>query len=170
MEKKMKKAFCPVAFTSLAVICLAAPSVTYAESGTAELLLSGVSTLNSVQMGDTTVTSSSTSGTVTTIKSSGGPFSEGASGTVQCARFARKSPSGFELEADCVGTFASGATLSLLFKRRSGDVVAGSTGEGTLQITGIAGGFAGVTGECKYQVENLPGNWNVTLSHCQWNR
>jgi hypothetical protein len=170
MEKKMKKAYCLVAFMSLAVTCLAAPSITHAESGTAELLFSGVSTLSSVQMGDTTVTSSATSGTITTIRSSGGPFAEGVSGTVQCARFSRKSPSGFELEADCVGTFATGATLSFLFKRKSGDVVAGSKGEGTLQIAGIAGAFAGVTGECKYRVENFPGNWNVTLSNCQWSR
>jgi hypothetical protein len=166
----MKNVFLTVAPLAAAVLGFTMPALSSAESGTAELLITGVSTLNSVQMGDTTVTSSATTGTVTTIKSSGGPFAEGASATVQCARFAKKSASSFELEADCVGTFPSGDTLSLLFKRRTGDVVAGSSGEGTLQVAGTGGQFAGVSGQCKYRVENLPGNWNVTMSKCQWSR
>jgi hypothetical protein len=170
LETQMKNAVQIVAPLGSAVLVLVLPTLAYAESGTAEFLLSGVSTVNSVQMGDTTVTSRGTTGTITTIKSSGGPFPESASGTVQCASFATKSASSFELEADCVGTFPSGETLSLLFKRRTGDVVAGSSGEGTLQIAGAVGQFAGVGGQCKYRVENLPGNWNVTLTKCQWSR
>ena len=41
-------------------------------------------------------------------------------------------------------------TLQLLFKRRSGDLAAGTSGEGVLHLTGGAGRFAGVSGECKY--------------------
>jgi len=28
--------------------------------------------------------------------------------------------------------------------------------------------FAGVNGQCKYKVENLPGNWIVTIAKCEW--
>jgi hypothetical protein len=89
---------------------------------------------------------------------------------VQCARFSRKTPTSFELEADCVATFTPDETLQLLFKRRTGDVVAGTSGDGTLQLSGGTGRFAGVSGQCKYKVENLPGNWNVTNSKCQWTK
>ena len=142
----------------------------HAESGTSDILLAGISTLTSIPMGDTIITTSSTNGIVTFIRSSGGPFVEGASGNVQCARFSRKTPSSFELEADCVATFAPDETVQLLFKRKTGDVVAGTLGEGTLQLSGGTGHFAGVSGQCKYKVENLPGNWNVTTSKCQWTK
>jgi hypothetical protein len=146
------------------------PLSAHAESGTADILLSGISTLTSIPMGDTMVTTSSTNGTVTFVRSSGGPFVEGASGIVQCARFSRKTPSSFESEADCVATFSPDETVQLLSKRRTGDVVAGTSGEGTLQLSGGTGRFAGMSGQCKYKVENLPGNWNVTTSKCQWTK
>jgi hypothetical protein len=58
--------------------------------------------------------------------------------------------------------------LQLLFKRRSGDLAAGTSGEGTLQLTGDNGRFAGVSGQCEYRVDNLSGNWNVTVAKCNW--
>lgn len=158
------------AVPGLAVVALVMSDLAHAESGTVEFLASAVSVLNSVQMGDTTVTASTSTGTITTVRSSGGAFPEGASGNVQCARFSRKSASGFELEADCAATYPSGDAITLLFKRKTGDIVPGSSGEGTLQITGVSGQVAGVTGQCKYRVENLQANWNVTVAKCQWSR
>jgi hypothetical protein len=73
------------------------------------------------------------------------------------------------LEADGVATFSSEDTLLLLFKRQSGDLAAGTSGEGTLHLAGGSGRFAGVNGQCKYKVDNLPGNWNVTIAKCEWN-
>jgi hypothetical protein len=151
-------------------VCLLVPISSHADSGTFDFLLSAVSIPTSVQMGDTTVTARSGSGTITFIRSSGGPFVEGASGTGQYASFSKKSPSGFELEADGVATFSSDDTLLLLFKRRTGDLAAGTSGEGTLHLPGGTGRFAGINGQCKYKVENLSGNWNVTIGKCQWNR
>lgn len=158
------------AYFIVAGLCSIASVPGHAESGTVEIVLSAISTVSAVQMGDTTVTARGGSGTVTFARSSGGPFVEGASGTVQYASFSKKTATGFELEADGVATFASNDTLELLFKRRSGDLAAGTSGEGVLHLTGGAGRFAGLSGECKYKVENLPGNWNVTIAKCQWTK
>ena len=140
----------------------------HADSGTTDIVLSAMSTVASVQMGETTVTARGGSGTITFIRSSGGPFVEGASANVQFASFSKKTPTGFELEADGVATFVSQDTLQLLFKRRSGDLAAGTSGEGVLQFTGGTGRFSGVIGQCKYKVENLSGNWGVTIAKCSW--
>jgi hypothetical protein len=139
-----------------------------AETGTADIVLAAISNVYTVQMADTTVTARGGNGTVTVVRSSGAPFVEGASATVQYASFSKKTPSGFELEADGVATFSSEDTLLLLFKRQSGDLAAGTSGEGTLYLTGGSGHFAGVDGQCKYKVDNLPGNWNVTIAKCEW--
>jgi hypothetical protein len=146
------------------------PVASHAESGTVDVLVSTVSVLTSVPMGDTTVTARSGSGTITFIRSSGGPFVEGASATAQFVSFSKKTPMAFELEADGLATFSSEDTLLLLFKRRTGDLAAGTAGEGTLQLNGGTGRFAGINGQCKYKVENLSGNWQVTICKCQWSR
>lgn len=151
-------------------LCSVMSVPSHAESGTVDVLVSTVSVLTSVPMGDTTVTARSGSGTITFIRSSGGPFVEGASGAAQFASFSKKSPVAFELEADGLATFSSEDTLLLLFKRRTGDLAAGTSGEGTLQLIGGAGRFAGINGQCKYKVENLSGNWQVTTGKCQWSR
>ena len=151
-------------------ICLITPVSSRAESGTMDVLISTVSVLTSIPMGDTTVTARSGSGTVTFIKSSGSPFVEGASGAAQFASFSKKSATGFDLEADGLATFSAEDTLQLLFKRRTGDLAAGTSGEGTLQLTGGTGRFSGISGQCKYKVENLSGNWQVTMAKCQWSR
>jgi hypothetical protein len=137
----------------------------HAESGTVDLVLSAISNVYAVQMGDTTVTARGGNGTVTFIHSSGRPFVEGASGTVQYASFSKKTPSGLELEADGVAAFSPEDTLLLLFERRSDDP--GTSGEGALRLTGGSGNFAGVNGQCKYKMDDLPGNWNV-VAKCQW--
>jgi hypothetical protein len=151
-------------------VSLLVPVASHAESGTVDVLVSTVSVLTSVPMGDTTVTARSGSGTITFIRSSGGPFVEGASGAAQFASFSKKSPTAFDLEADGLATFSSEDTLMLLFKRRTGDLAAGTAAEGTLQLMGGTGRFAGIDGQCKYKVENLSGNWQVTTGKCQWSR
>lgn len=139
-----------------------------ADRGTVDIVLAAVSNVYSVQMEETTVTARGGSGTITFIHSSGAPFVEGTSATVQYASFSKKTPSGFELEADGVATFSSGDTLLLVFKRQSGDLAAGTSGDGTLQLAGGSGRFAGVSGQCTYKVDNLPANWNVTIAKCEW--
>jgi len=99
------------------------------------------------------------------MHSSGRPFVEGASGTVQYASFSKNTPSGFELEADGVVTFSSEDTLLLLFERRLDDP--GTSGDGTLRLMGGSGRFAGVNGQCQYKMDDLSGDWNV-IAKCQW--
>jgi len=161
MEKNLVLAWFPC--------LLLASAHCHADTGTVELVLAAISNVYSVQMDDTTVTARGGNGTVTFVHSSGSPFVEGASATVQFASFSKKTPSGFDLEADGVATFISGDTLLLIFKRQSGDLAAGTSGEGTLRLAGGSGRFAGVSGDCSYKVDNLPGNWNVTVAKCEWN-
>jgi hypothetical protein len=163
----MKKTHELVCFIAAGLLSLvSAPG--YAESGTVDIVLAGISNVYAVQMADTTVTARGGNGTVTFVRSSGAPFVEGASATVQYASFSKKTPSGFELEARCCDILIED-TLLLLFKRQSGDLAAGTSGEGTLHLMGGTGHFAGVSGQCTYKVDNLPGNWNVTIAKCEWN-
>jgi hypothetical protein len=142
------------------------PMPSHAENGTVDIVLSANSNVYAVQMEDTIVTAWGGNGTVTFFHSSGRPFVEGASATVQYAGFSRQTPSGLELEADAVATFSSEDTLLLLFERRSGDL--GTSDEGTLYLMGGSGRFAGVSGQCRYKMDDLPREWNVTSSQCQW--
>jgi hypothetical protein len=150
--------------------CLIVPSLARAGSGTAELLLSGVRSLTVVDMGDMNVTAGGASGTLTIVRGSAEPFSGNVSGAVQCVIFAKKSSGGFDLEADCAASFSPEDKLFLVFKRKTGDLAAGTAAEGIEQIAGGTGKFAGVSGECRYVVENFPANWSVTTSKCQWQR
>jgi hypothetical protein len=43
----------------------------------------------------------------------------------------------------------------------------GTSGEGTLRLTGGSRRFAGVNGQCKYKTDDLPGDWNI-IANCQW--
>lgn len=135
-----------------------------------EFLGSFVANYAKSEFGDTTVTGGGSSGTITITKSSGGPFMEGTSGLIQCIVFAKKSPAGMDLEADCPASFSSEDTILYVSKRRSGDVVAGSSGEGTTQIAGGTGKFAGITGQCRYKVDYLAGNRVVSINKCQWSQ
>jgi hypothetical protein len=136
-----------------------------AASGTVDIILSAVSHAYPVQMGDTTVTASGGSGTLTFVRSSGRPFVEGSSAPVLFASFSKDTPSGLELEADGVATFSPDDTLLLLFERRSDSP--GAAGEGNLRLMGGTGRFAGVDGQCKYKADNQPQAWNLVAS-CQW--
>ena len=160
----MKKKNGFVCFAAAGLCSLVSVPV-HAESGTVDIVLSAISNVYAVQMGDTIITASGGNGTLTFIHSSGRPFVEGATATVQYASFSKKTPSGLELEADGVATFSSEDTLLLLFERRSDDL--GTSGEGTLHLTGGSGRFAGVNGQCRYKMDNLPGDWNV-IAKCKW--
>lgn len=137
----------------------------HADSGTVDIVLSATSNVYAVQMGDTTVTARGGNGTLTFIHSSGRPFVEGVSGTVRYASFSKNTPSGLELEADGVAEFSPEDTLLLLFERRSDDT--GTSGEGALRLMGGSGHFAGINGQCKYRMDNFPGDWNV-IAKCEW--
>jgi len=148
-------------------LCTLASSRSQAEGGTVDLVLSLNSKAYAVEMGDTTVTARGGSGTATLRHSSGGPFLDGAGATVQFASFSKKTISGLELEADGVATFSADDTL-LLVERRSGDRAVGASNEGTFELTSGTGRFVGVSGRCKYKIEEDSGDWNFSVANCEW--
>jgi hypothetical protein len=139
------------------------------ETGTYVQVTSLLTNYTKSERGAETVTGGSSSGTVTTVQSSGGPFIEGSSGLFECILFAKKSAAGMDLEAPCTSTDASGDKIFSVAKRRSGDVNSGS-GEGRSELLGGTGKYSGLTGSCTYKVDFLPGNRLVSISKCQWQK
>ena len=155
---------------ALLAACTAFASIARAEEGTVDIALIGVRNLTSVVVGDTTVTAGGATGGITVTRSSGAPFVEDVSGTTQCINFSKKSETRFDLEADCLATFTQADTLQFQFRRESGDLSAGTSARGVQKILGGTGRFAGIVGDCTYKVDNLPNNWNATLSKCRWHK
>jgi hypothetical protein len=148
----------------VAMACLAA-ACAHAATGTVELTLSAKVDAHAVEMGETTVTAAGGSGTLTIQNSSGRPFLDGTHAGFRFAGLTRATPSGREIEADALATFGPDDTLMLVFERHASD--AGAPDEGRLHLAGGSGRFAGVTGECRYRLEEPPGQWNVT-ARCEW--
>jgi hypothetical protein len=151
------------------VMPLASQVAVAAETGTYVQVVSLLTNYTKSERGGETVTGGSSSGTVTTVQSSGGPFIEGSSGLFECIIFAKKSAAGMDLEAPCTSTDTSGDKIFSLAKRRSGDVSSGS-GEGRRELLGGTGKYSGLTGSCTYRVDFLPANRLVTISKCQWQK
>ncbi len=142
----------------------------YADSGTYEAVASLVPQYKSMQHGDGTVTGGSSAGTSTIVKSSGAPFTEGASSSFECVVLAKKTAAGMDLEAPCASTDASGDKVFSVARRKEGDLSEGGGGQGSSQITGGTGRYAGLTGSCTFRVDYLAGNRLVSLSKCRWQR
>lgn len=159
-----------IIYVSAIAACFAAPEISMAESGTYESVTSLVTNYIKSERGDETIVGGSSSGTTTFTKSSGGAFSEGSSSLFECIIFARRSSSGMDLEAPCTQTDPSGDKLFSLAKRKKGDVTAGTSAEGTSELTGGTGKFAGLTGKCTYKVDYLTGNRLVSIAKCQWQK
>jgi len=154
---------------SAAAILLAAAAAR-ADEGSFDLLLVGQRNLTVISVGDATISAGGAAGVATIVRSSGAPFAADANASVQCVNHSRKAPAGFELEADCVALFSAEDTIDFHFTRRTGDLTAGTSGGGAETLTDGTGRFAGVKGDCTYQVDNLANHWNVTRSKCSWHR
>ena len=109
-------------------------------------------------------------GTVTIIKSSGGPFEAGSSGTLSGLLYLKKSAAGIDLESPGAITDSSGDTWYAVARRSAGDQAVGGGGAGRQEIAGGTGKYEGITGTCEYIVDYLPDNKLVTRSTCQWQR
>jgi hypothetical protein len=150
--------------------CLLAPISGYAESGTYSQVVSLVTNYTKSERGSETAIGGSSSGTVTTIHSSGGPFIEGSSGLFECIVFAKRSGTGMDLEAPCTSTDSSGDKVFSVAKRKAGDVNPGGGGEGRSELLGGTGKYSGITGSCEYRADYLAGNHVVTISKFQWQK
>ncbi|MEK6209277.1 MAG: hypothetical protein AABM64_02725 [Pseudomonadota bacterium] len=142
-----------------------------AESGTYESINSFVSSYASFEHADqTTIIGGPANGVATIFDSSGGPFVKGVSNVIECITFAKKSTAGMDLEAPCTIIDSSGDKNFIVYRRKAGDVSAGGGGQGTIQILGGTGKFAGATGSCTYTVAFFPGNRGVTTQKCRWQK
>ena len=148
-------------------LCFLVSSPSHAEGGTVDINFAIKSNAYAVQMEDSTITARGGGGTATLSYSSGGPFTDGAIATIQFASYSKKTISGLELEAHGVATFSSDDTL-LLFERRSGDRAVGVSSEGSFELISGTGRFTGVSGRCKYKIDDDSGDWNFNLAKCQW--
>ena len=142
----------------------------HVKSGTYEFVLSAVTDFTAVEQLDHVVQAGSVDGTVTIIKSSGGPFEAGSSGTLSGLLYLKKSAAGIDLESPGAITDSSGDTWYAVARRSAGDQAVGGGGAGRQEIAGGTGKYEGITGTCEYIVDYLPDNKIVTQSTCQWER
>ena len=151
------------------IVCAAQVAVAD-ESGTFDVIESAVHDYTVMKHAGTTITSGPLHGTVTIVKSSGGPFAQGSHHNATCLVYGKKSTAGVDLEAPCVFTDSSGDKWYLLAKRSVGDTAAGGGGKGNQRIVGGTGKYAGVTGNCPYETRYLPDKWLVSTSTCTWQK
>ena len=142
----------------------------HVKSGSFEYVLSAVTDFTAVEQLDYVVRAGTLDGTVTIIKSSGGPFEAGSSGTLSALLYLKKSAAGIDLESPGAITDSSGDTWYAVARRSAGDQAVGGGGAGRQEIAGGTGKYEGITGTCEYIVDYLPDNKLVTRSTCQWER
>ncbi|MFL6581467.1 MAG: hypothetical protein ACJ8G2_12060 [Burkholderiales bacterium] len=150
---------------AMAGICCFSSAASHAEGGNVDLVINATAKVYAVQMGESTVTARAGDGKLMFRHGSGRAFADSGGASVQYVGFSRTTPSGLELEADGVATFSPDDTLLLVFQRHADDL--GTSNEGSLELTGGTGRFAGISGHCRYQTDNSPHDWNV-LAKCQW--
>ena len=142
----------------------------HVKSGSFDYVLSAVTEFTAVEQLDYVVRAGTLDGTVTIIKSSGGPFETGSSGTVSGVGYIKKSAAGIDLESPGTFTDSSGDKWYSVARRSAGDQAVGGGGAGRQEIAGGTGKYEGITGVCEYIVDYLPDNKIVTQSTCQWER
>ena len=142
----------------------------HVKSGTYEFVSSFVTDYTVVEQSEQTVIGGPGRGTVTIVKSSGGPWAEGSSATNVFVVHIKKSDAGMDLEASGASTDSSGDKWFFVAKRTAGDTAVGGGGTGHQQITGGTGKYKGVSGTCEYTVDFLVDNRVTALGTCQWQR
>ena len=142
----------------------------HVKSGTYEFVGSYVTDYTAVEQSEQIVIGGPGRGTVTIVRSSGGPWAEGASASAVFVVHIKKSDAGIDLEASGASTDSSGDKWFSVSKRIAGDTAVGGGGAGRQQITGGTGKYEGVSGTCEYTVDFLVDNRIVGRGTCQWQR
>ena len=126
---------------------------------------------SAVEHPDGTIFAGPIEGTSTVVESSGGgPFAAGGHSLVKCVAYGKRSAAGLDIETACATTDADGDRLNTFSKRHAGDVDAGGGGEGSIELLGGTGRYAGVTGRCTYETDYLAGNRAITTARCMWRK
>ena len=152
-----------------ATVC-AAHTAAAEESGSFRIVRTYVQDYVTIDHAGGSVTGGPLQGTVTVMESSGAPFVAGTHERITCVVYAKSTEAGIDLDAPCTMTAPSGDTWYTHSKRRAGTVEAGGGGPGTMQILGGTGVYAGIGGQCTYEVDYLPDNWVAMIADCTWQR
>ena len=147
-----------------------APTLAADEGGTFSVIRSYVRSHATLEHAVGTVSAGTMEGTVTTLASSGEPFTQGDHSLVTCVFYAKSTAEGVSLEAPCTATDGSGDRWYTLSHRSVGDIAAGGGGAGRWQLMGGTGKYAGVTGTCTYDTSYLTQDRVVTEGECSWER
>jgi len=160
-----------LAYAGSVMSCSLLPQVALDDSGTFEAVFSTVNNLHLIDRGDgNSIVGGASIGTFTVVKGSGNPFAEGSVGQAECIPLIKKGPNSIDLEAHCTFTSSPDDKLFGLFKRKSGDIAAGTGGQGRLELLGGTGKYSGITGACPYKTSYMPQNTVVTIARCDWNK
>ncbi len=152
------------------LLALVAPLSALADSGSFEGVFSTANTLYQIDRGDgNSIIGGSSVGTFTIVKSSGGAFAAGISGKAECVPLIKKGPNSIDLQSHCTFTASPDDKLFGLFLRTSGDIAAGTGGQGKLHLQGGTGAYKGITGTCPYKTNYLQTSV-VTIAQCEWSR
>ena len=140
------------------------------ESGSFDVIESYVHDYTVMEHAGATITSGPLHGTATLVRSSGGLFAQGSHYNAKCQVYAKKSAVGVDLEVPCILTDSSGDKWYLLVKGSAGDTASSDGDKGNQRIVGGTGKYAGVTGNCPYEVRYLPDKRLVSTSTCTWQK
>ncbi len=159
----MKKSGKIASAAIVGVVCAARIAVA-GESGSFDLLESYVHDYTVMEHRGTAITGGPLHGTATIVRSGAGPFAQGSRHSAKCLVYAKESAGGADLEAPCVFADSSGDKWYMLVKESD------AGGKGNQRIVGGTGKFAGVAGNCSYELGNLPDKWLVVASTCAWQK
>ena len=144
--------------------------IALADEGSFRLLRSLVRDYTTIDHGEVQFTGGNLVGTATVLRTSGGPFIEGAASILSCVFQARTSKDGIDLKAPCSMTDGEGDHLYHVAKRSSGNMEEGGGGEGRIELLGGTGKYAGISGTRSYGTAYLPDDHVVTMADCTWQR
>ncbi len=140
------------------------------EGGTFSIIRSYARTHATLEHAAGTISTGSLEGTVTTLASSGEPFTQGDHSLISCLFYATSTAEGVSIEAPCTITDGSGDRWYTMSRRDAGDMASGGGGEGRLELMGGTGKYAGVTGTCTYEASYLTQDRVVSDGDCTWER
>ena len=150
--------------------CSLLPQLSLAAGGTFEAVFSTVNNLHQIDRGEgNSILGGTSIGTFVIPKGSGEPFTEGSFGQAECIPLVKKGPNSIDVESHCTFTSSPDDKLFGFFKRKSGDIAAGTGGQGRLELQGGTGKYKGISGSCPYKT-NYMQTTVVTFAHCEWNR
>ena len=156
-----------ITFAVMAGAVCAAQIAIAGESGSFDMLESYVHDYTVMEHAGTTITSGPLRGTATIVRSGAGPFAQGSRYGAACLVYAKESAAGADLDVPCVFTDSSGDKWYMLVKESDSAI---GDGKGNQRIVGGTGKYAGVTGNCPYELGNLPDKWLVAASTCTWQK